>query len=147
MAQWIVLLGLAVIGGLLWLACGDGEEAPPTGGAEVQVTLDEWSIKPNVSTVKAGPITFKADNRGAVAHELEIFSIGRDVDIAKLPLKASKADPEAVGAKEIGEIEEEDLPSKGKDEATFTLQSGRYLLICNIPAHYQQGMYAELKVE
>jgi len=138
------LIGLAVLPALAFVACGDGEEEGPAAGGTVQVTLDEWTIKPDVKTVTTGSIRFRAENQGDVPHELEVFAIGKDLDIAKLPIKENKA---VVVASEIGEIEEEDLPKGGKAEITFTFTAGRYLLICNIAGHYQQGMYADITAQ
>jgi uncharacterized cupredoxin-like copper-binding protein len=150
---WLVALAVLATG-LLAVACGDDEdEGPatdgqtPIGTAEVHVDLDEWSIEADKTTAPAGNITFKAENHGTTTHELEVFTIGSDVDIARLPAAGAKADPEGAGAEEIGEIKEEDLPGGAEAEATFDLEPGRYLMICNVPGHYEQGMYAELTAE
>ncbi len=150
MRRWLFLAVALTVAALGFAACEDEEAEPAAPGPQagaVGVVLDEWSIAPDVSTVKAGSVTFEAKNEGAVPHELEVFSIGEDVDIAALPVEASKAEAEQAGAEEIGEIEPEDLPGGGEAEATFDLEPGRYLLICNIAGHYEQGMYAELTVE
>ncbi|MFQ6019999.1 MAG: sulfocyanin-like copper-binding protein [Dehalococcoidia bacterium] len=157
MKRWM-FLGLVAVAGLLWLACNDddgGTQPATEEGAEeglVGVILDEWDITDEETgattfTIAAGDVTFEAHNEGEVPHELEIFEISEDVDIAALPVEAGKADPAAVGAQEIGEIEEEDLPAGAWETALFNLGAGRHLLICNIPGHYEQGMFAELTVE
>jgi hypothetical protein len=43
-----------------------------------------------------------------------------------------------------GEMEQ--FPAGSIRTGTFRLEAGRYLLICNIPQHYQQGMVAEFVV-
>jgi uncharacterized cupredoxin-like copper-binding protein len=53
---------------------------------------------------------------------------------------AFKADESA----KIGEIG--GVPPGRTRRTTLTLKSGRYLVICNVPGHYQLGMRAELVV-
>ena len=144
----LALLALPVVAASLWLACGDDDDgdsgSPVDGGAEANVVLDEWSVTPDVTTVSPGTVTFAAKNEGAMPHELVV--VKTDVAADALPVSAGKADEEAAG-EVIGEIEPEDLPAGGEAEAVFDLDPGRYLLICNIAGHYEQGMYAELTVE
>ncbi|MDZ4278820.1 MAG: sulfocyanin-like copper-binding protein [Dehalococcoidia bacterium] len=153
---WFVVAGALVLGVALVLAggCGDdeGEEEAtatqpaagetPAEGAALGVVLSEWAIEPEADSVAAGAVTFQAENRGDLPHELEIFAT--DVDPATVPIEEEKA---VVEGEEIGEIEEGELPSGGQAEATFDLEAGTYLLICNIAGHYEQRMYAQLTVE
>ena len=45
----------------------------------------------------------------------------------------------------IGEAEDI-APSTSADPLTLTLPAGHYVIICNLPGHYQQGMNVGLKV-
>ena len=148
----------ALAAGLLAVACGDdddgaaetpGSTATATGTSTatvdpnapvIDITLNEWPIEPSVASIEAGPVTFDATNEGAIPHEIEVFVIGEDVDIADLPVEEARARPGEVGAEEIGEIPKADLPAGTQVAATFVLEPGRHLLICNIPGHYESGM-------
>jgi hypothetical protein len=118
---------------------------------EVHVTLDEYSITVDHTSVPAGNIEFHATNKGAEPHELVVIagatpsqlSIGaHGLDEAKLP----------VGAKVLGEIE----PFAGKGgvcTGVFKLAAGDYTLLCNIVetsgmkhAHAQKGMVIPFRV-
>ena len=113
----------------------------------IQVTLDEWSVTSNVGTASAGPITFKASNEGSIPHNLEIYRIGVETDIAEFPTQSGVAHPEEDTGARIGEIEERLLTALDAVEVTYLLESGRYALLCNIPGHYVAGMFAELSVK
>ncbi len=160
----LLLLALA----LLALACGDdgdggGEgatateeangtaEATATGEAElfvdpdapvVSVDLGEFFVTPDVAGIEAGAVTFSAANVGAIPHELVV--VKTDLLVDELPVVDGRVDEDAAG-EEIGEIEEFDagLTVAG----TFELEPGNYALICNIPGHYQGGMFVEFTVE
>ncbi len=151
----VLLLALA----LLALACGGGEEkgavkSTPTKEAEegelfvdpnapvVDISLTEFKVEPSTDTGKAGPITFKASNDGAIEHEFEVIKTDTAPD--KLPLAGGKVDVDAAG-KEAGEIEPPFEAGKTV-AATFDLEAGKYALICNVPGHYQAGMHAAFTV-
>jgi uncharacterized cupredoxin-like copper-binding protein len=110
------------------------------GGARspsVKVTLDEMTITLSATHVPAGKVTFVARNVGSAEHE---FVVLRKPSSGKLAVTAFKA---AEGGK-IGEID--GVPPGRTRRTTLTLQPGRYILICNVPGHYQLGMRAALVV-
>jgi hypothetical protein len=47
-------------------------------------------------------------------------------------------------AREIGEIP--DVEAGETKEATFDLTPGKYVMFCNLPGHYAQGMYGSITV-
>ena len=105
------------------------------------MTLKEWSLTPDKTSVPSGGETFVATNAGTVKHELVV--IKTDLAPDSLKLSGDEVDEKASGQK-IGEIEEF---SPGKTErATFNLQPGKYVLFCNIPDHYRQGVRTGFEV-
>jgi FtsP/CotA-like multicopper oxidase with cupredoxin domain len=135
----------------------DGEASPtrpPPGatpttqqpaGNTLQIDLRDYEISGrdgvDISEIDAGEVTIEARNRGGVPHELAIIKTDTDPD--ELPLDAGAVDEDAAGEL-IGRI---DAFSGGQTrEGTFTLEPGTYVLICNIPGHYQLGMRAALVV-
>ena len=143
-----MLVGSALVAGAL-VACGGGAEeggaAAPSGGSTasgpITVTLSEWSVKPSAAKAKAGSVTFKTSNKGAVAHELAVFKT--DSEATKIPVAGAAADETKVTV--VGRTASIDA-GKSEDK-TFELAAGKYVLVCNLPAHYQQGMTTAFTVE
>lgn len=133
----IRLLGLAAVTSLAMAACGGG-------GETVEVTLQEFAVIPAQDSVGAGEVTFEATNEGPEdVHELVV--IRTDLAPDALPTDDNGAVDEAgEGIEVIGEIEE--FPVGETESATFDLDAGAYVLICNIydededEAHYAVGM-------
>ena len=158
----VLLVGVLAALALVAAACGDDEEeteVAPTavespeaeGGAAastVNVSLIEWSVVPDTTSVAAGPVTFNATNDGVENHELVV--IRSDLAPDALPVVEGKVDEEQVEV--IGEIEE--FASGTTESATFDLEPGSYALICNIveeeegehESHYQRGMRTAFEV-
>ncbi len=161
-----VFLGLAALVSLTLAACGgggdnseqtadpaaghsDGEDADSHGdqGAEaLHVILKEWSIAgedgETTFTAVAGDTLFEVHNEGAAPHDLKV--IKTDLSADDLPFVDRRVDVEAAG-ETIGGVDP--LPGEIQVETRLKLEPGRYVLICSIPGHYQQGMFAELTVE
>ncbi|MEX2031291.1 MAG: plastocyanin/azurin family copper-binding protein [Dehalococcoidia bacterium] len=114
---------------------GSGEEAA------VAAVLTEWTIEIDRDSAPAGEVVFNADNQGTIPHELVV--IKSDLAEDALPVVDGKVDESQVDV--IGEIEE--FPAGETVSASLTLKAGNYLLICNVPAHYGQGMHTTFTVE
>ena len=143
---------------LVAAACGDDDEGAggePTAGEEpaagtVGVSLIEWSVVPDATSVPAGTVTFEASNDGEQDHELMI--IRSDLDPGTLPLTDEMAVDETQ-VEVIGEIEE--FAPGGTESSSFDLEPGNYILICNlvheeesgeVHRHYQMGMRTAFEV-
>ncbi len=107
----------------------------------VEVTLNEWSVKPGATKAKAGDVTFKVTNKGATLHELAVFKT--DLAADKLPQASGAVDEKAVPP--VGRSTQ--LIGGKSETKTFKLSAGKYVLLCNIPAHYGQGMHTAFTVE
>lgn len=135
---------LAPIAGLVLLVSACGGTSSDAKG-DVQVTLRDFAIKLSKITVPAGEITFAATNEGPSVHELEVFSVPSEVDPNALPVKDNVADTESRGLEAIDEVE--DIAPSTTASLTVSLEPGTYAVICNLPAHYGQGMHIVLTVE
>lgn len=150
----LLLLGAALLAfGLA--ACGDddeGDEDGETAAAEtgtaagaagaLTIKMGDFFFDPKDATAEAGAVTISAPNVGQVEHELELFK--SDAEPGDLPVSGDTVDTEAFeeeGAEEIGEAEAE--PGE-TDELSADLDAGKYVMICNVPGHYQKGMYGSL---
>lgn len=110
------------------------------GPAQVAVTLSEFKIKPAVSHVAAGPVTFVVTNAGKIKHQ---FTIIRTDKPASAVLSKHNPDDDIPGAR--GEISSL-APGASKHLAIKDLKPGHYALVCALPGHYQAGMYADFTV-
>jgi uncharacterized cupredoxin-like copper-binding protein len=127
----------------------ENEAATAGGGAEATLTIKmgDFYFSPKNATAKAGLTTIEAPNEGAMEHELVLFKT--NMNPAKLPTEANgdvdeeKLD-ESKAADEAGEIADVE-PGETKSEE-FNLTPGKYVMFCNIPGHYAQGMYGTLTV-
>jgi uncharacterized cupredoxin-like copper-binding protein len=121
------------------------------GAATVDVTLQEFSVLPSEDSVAAGEVTFEVENTGPDdTHEFVV--IRTDLAPDALPTDENGAvDESGEGIEVIDEIE--DIPVGGTPSLTVDMDSGSYVLICNIwdeeeqEAHYAQGMRTGFTVE
>ncbi len=139
----------------LAVACGGGDDsasAPTTAAtaaaaddhdeaAEIGVALTEFAIALDGSSAHAGDVTFAVSNGGAAPHELAV--IRTDLAPDALPTAAGLVDEGQVEV--IGRTTQ--LGGGAAEDVTFSLSSGSYVLICNIPAHYDLGMWVAFTVE
>jgi predicted lipoprotein with Yx(FWY)xxD motif/uncharacterized cupredoxin-like copper-binding protein len=105
----------------------------PAAAGEIAVSLSEFSITAEASTLKVGEeYTFRATNNGTEVHEMIVEAAGA----ADEPLELDG-----------GEAEIEDL--EPGDTATLTVtftEAGSYQLSCWVVGHYPAGMAFNLKV-
>ena len=114
---------------------GAAQSSPVVNGAHViGVQLGEMWVRPSVTSVPAGKVTFKATNSGSLVHELMV---------ERMPIKFDAADKPTESAAQ-GMIEDMD-PSKS-GQMTLKLTPGKYMLFCNVPGHYAAGQHTVLTV-
>jgi uncharacterized cupredoxin-like copper-binding protein len=127
-------------------AAAGGQTATSGGGNELTIKMGDYSFTPSTVSTKAGKVTISAPNDGQVEHELVLFKTDRSP--GSLPTIDNEVDEEGLEAKGVespGEIEEVG-PGETKSN-TFDLTPGKYLMICNIPGHFQRGMYGTVTVK
>ena len=149
---------LASVLGLMLAGCGgddgnggaaptqdDGTPDGQDGDATIPITLLEWTIHgeedDSLTAVPSGGVTFEVENIGLTPHDFVVIKTDKDsADLA--------VDQGIVIEDEAGEVIGRTSPVDGGDNATLelTLEAGNYVLICNLPAHYEQGMYANMTV-
>ncbi len=142
--------------GIVLSACGGGDGSstttqaqttPPSGasGKTLEIVMDDYTFSPSDATANAGRVTISAPNTGQLVHELVLAKT--DADAGALPTtsdgEVDEAKLEARG-EDAGEIA--DVEAQDTKEGTFKLTPGRYVMFCNIPGHYAQGMYGTLTV-
>lgn len=104
--------------------------------------LDEFAVVPDVDSVDAGRMRFEVSNAGELAHNLRV--IRTDVAPGDLPVEGAGVDEGASALTVVARIKL--LQPKQTRILTARLTPGTYVLICNVPGHYQSGMRATLEV-
>lgn len=134
----VLLPGLA-----LAAACAQGREpAVRQAAVTVRVELDEFAVVADPDSVSPGQVRFLVTNNGRIDHNFRV--IETDLAAGKLPVAAAGVDEEGSGISVIAKISE-----VGPDDTktvTADLEAGSYVLICNVPGHYQSGMRVVLQV-
>ena len=130
--RWLavpMILGLA----LLTASCGGDDEGT------VDVTLADFTVTADPTSAPAGEVTFDVSNDAEQTHEFVVFQ----TDLAEDQLPTNEdgdVDEEGDGVTLVDEIE--DIEAGSSESLTVNLDAGSYVLICNLPGHYQQGMHA-----
>jgi uncharacterized cupredoxin-like copper-binding protein/mono/diheme cytochrome c family protein len=124
-------------------AAGAAAATPAASSAQSAVGIDEkeFSITVADATVAAGNVEFDVKNSGAIAHNIRL--IKTDLAPDKLPVAGGQVDESQVDV--VAKIDQVDPGSSQKLQAN--LAPGHYVVICNVPGHYQLGMHAEFTVQ
>lgn len=89
-------------------------------------------------TIAAGKVKFEVTNSGAAPHEFVLLKT--ETKAADLPTEGGKA-------KETGLVDKtETLDPGASADLEVDLKAGHYVVLCNVPGHYQAGMYKDLTV-
>ena len=122
-----MILGLA----FLTASCGGDEGA-------VSATLADFSITLDSDSAPAGDVTFDVTNDAQQTHEFVVFQ----TDLAEDQLPTDEngdVDESGEGVELVDEIE--DIEGGSSQSLTVNLDAASYVLICNLPGHYAQGMH------
>ncbi len=105
----------------------------PAAAGDINVTLTEYSITADVSTLKVGQeYTFQLTNDGVSVHEFVVEKAG------------AKDEPLEADGKEL---EVEDIKPGATASLTMTFEeAGSYQVSCWVEGHYPAGMVFNLKV-
>ena len=101
------------------------------------------SVRTNVTSVKAGNVTFDVTNLSrSIVHEMIVVAV--ENPNAPLPYDYNAGQIPEKQVKMLGETEE--MQPNAEKTITIDLKPGAYLLICNVPGHYAAGMWTPLTV-
>jgi uncharacterized cupredoxin-like copper-binding protein len=103
--------------------------------AHMHLAVDPIALKP-------GRVTIQAENQSkSLVHEVIVV---RDSGAKELPFDAKENRVIEARIRSLGEIS--DLAPGKTGKVTLDLKAGTYLLICNQPGHYKDGMTAKVTV-
>jgi uncharacterized cupredoxin-like copper-binding protein len=137
---------LILASGLLLGACsaGGGGSTAATG-QKVQVAMTDSSLAATPASVAAGDVTFAITSTGTGTHEFVVLK----TDLAPTALKKLASDPtrvdEDASGQNVGEIE--DLQTGQTKQLNLNLKPGKYVLLCNVAGHYDNGMRTGFEVK
>ena len=110
-------------------------------GANMSMAM--MGITPDVTSIPAGEITFRATNDSTgIIHEMIVAPVSDPA--TPLPYNADQERVDEEAAKSLGEVSELEPGDSGA--LTVTLEPGTYILYCNIPGHYILGMWSLITV-
>lgn len=114
--------------------------AAASSGTLINGTVDDFSIHLDRVTVPEGAMTFHIQNLGPSFHE---FVIERSSHAAgKMPIVKEegymRAAEDGHGDAHVDEID--GIKVNESADLTTTLKAGHYVIICNLPHHYMDGM-------
>lgn len=119
---------------------------PVFTGAQVPVTLKEFHVSLPSVVLSAGQKTFTISNAGTMQHELLVFHPDASIDPNHLPLGSDgDINEDAPGVNKISDGDNID-PGKSQTRQVDLTQPGTYIFVCNLPGHYQLGMWTKVVV-
>src|SRR4029453_625430 len=134
--RWLVVpmvLGLA----LVTAGCSSDDDG---GGGGRRAGLTDT---PGPDRASAGDVTFDVTNDADQTHEFVVFQT--DLAPDQLPTDdGGDVDEAGEGVELVDEIE--DIEGGSTQSLTVNLDTGSYVLICNLPGHYAQGMHTGFTV-
>jgi hypothetical protein len=121
---------------------GTPQPTPEPGSVIVGVELLEYSVAPIPPSLASGPTAFNVVNGGAASHNFR--AIATDLAPDALPVDGAAVDEAQLN---VIAMTATDLAAGGSQLVSAgTLEPGPYVLICNIPTHYELGMFAPFEV-
>jgi uncharacterized cupredoxin-like copper-binding protein len=115
----------------------------PKGSNVVHVSEFDYGFKIDGNITK-GNVVLVDTNRGTIPHELVMFKTGAS---KPLPLRKNKELDEESSLLE-GVIDSGSALAPGETRIlTGTLDPGTYVIVCNLPAHFQLGMHDNVTVK
>ena len=144
--RWWLAVSMVVGLALAAASCGDddgGDGAAADG--TVSATLADYSITLDQDSAPAGDVTFEVANEAEQIHEFVVLQ----TDLAADALPTDDAgDVNEAGDPGIVLVDEiEDIEGGATPTLPVTLDAGSYVLICNLPGHYAEGMHTGFTVE
>jgi uncharacterized cupredoxin-like copper-binding protein len=135
--RWVA--ALACVLAITATSCGgSGSGGGATG--DVVVTMKDFSLTAEPGTFAAGTISFGIQNDGPSAHEFVVLRTDKAPDA--LPVENGVIPEDQVDLVD----EAEDIAPGTNTSLSVDLEPGSYVLVCNLPAHYEAGMHAPFTV-
>ena len=127
----------------LWDKGSDAPLVSNRGLGAKDMSKASMGIKLSQTSIPAGEVTFQVTNtsKGTI-HEMVVFPL--DKGETQLPINKDEERIDEDSAHDLGEVSEMDPGQSGA--LTLNLKPGKYVLLCNVPGHYMNGMWSILTV-
>jgi uncharacterized cupredoxin-like copper-binding protein len=113
-------------------------------GMHGDMPMAPMGIKVDKTVVASGKVTFKVTNVSKdTIHEMLVAPIKDESTPMPYIAAENRVDEEHIG--DLGEVSELDPGQEGA--LTLTLEPGLYLLFCNVPGHYVNGMWTTIEAK
>jgi uncharacterized cupredoxin-like copper-binding protein len=115
------------------------------GSTLVIGSVREWEIVVDQLKVPSGSTTFLISNKGTIPHEFLV--VKTNFGDGKIPIdpNTNRFSEEGEGLEVVDEISE--WKNGTTESLTLSLEAGKYQLLCNIEAHYANGMHIPFTVQ
>jgi uncharacterized cupredoxin-like copper-binding protein len=149
-AAGLSILALIVAAAALAVAIHNNDKtgssaASPSNPTTIPVTLQDYKVGLESTTISPTQATLQISNAGAVAHELLVFESA--LPPTQFPLSPDgSVNEEGPGITKISDGENLD-PGTQQTRALDLTKPGTYVFMCNLPGHYAQGMYTTVTVQ
>ena len=124
-------------------AAGGGPDAAPVVSNKITGSVEEWKVNVSAQSAEAGEVIFAIANYGSIQHEFLVTKTSYEP--GKIPIGSNnRFDEEDKGLSVVDEI-----PEWAVNESKVlkvNLEAGTYELLCNIEAHYGNGMHTTFTV-
>lgn len=121
-------------------AGGNTRPTPIAGATEISIDLSEFVVDATPPSTTAGLLDFIIANVGGAQHNLRV--IKTDLPADQLPTANG-----AVDEAQLDVLGSSQTIGAGQfTDVVASLDAGRYVLICNFPGHYLNGMHTEFEV-
>jgi uncharacterized cupredoxin-like copper-binding protein len=117
---------------------------PTASSGTVTVTESEYKIQVDPKSVEPSELSFILTNQGTMPHEFVI--IKTDLAADKLPVDSSTSTVNESDSRVTKVYRYDQYPPNQSNLVHLHLDPGRYVFICNLPAHYSQGMRVDFTV-
>ena len=115
-----------------------------TDGTGMTMPMRPMGITVESRAVKAGAVTFAVTNTSrTMVHEMILAPVKDENKPLPYDQASLKVDEDAAG--HLGEVAELEPGKKGA--LTVDGKPGKYILYCNIPGHYELGMWTLITVQ
>ena len=107
------------------------------------MSLTEFVVEPSADTVSAGAFTFNVTSDSTIFHNLRVIATDLAPDALPTDDATFSADEELLDV-----VAGSDALDPGEQETlTVGLAAGNYVLICNIPGHYEGSITTAFRLE
>ena len=137
----IAAAAIALAGGV---GCSSSSSSSSSAGGseagDISASEKDFSIGLSAASPPAGSVTFNISNEGPSTHEFVIIKTDDAPDT--LPVKDNEVQEDGLNVVD----EQEDIAPSTTGVLQTNLGAGSYVIICNLPAHYESGMHTAFTV-